>query len=108
MVFFALIIEEPHLVFSLQCKPPPHRGETPRPTELTLVSLHSLVTLPSLGFGVGDGLGVSVRLLRLPLSLVPLVELVCPPSRSLLSTPSRVLAPASFHAVDLNSAHWFF
>ena len=41
------------------------------PTELTLISL---VALTSLGDRVG--LGVGVRLLRLPLSLVPLVELV--------------------------------
>ena len=68
MVFFALIIEEPPLVFSLQC--------VQLPTELTPLSLHSLLTLPSLGFGVGGALGVGERILRLPLSLVPLVELV--------------------------------
>ena len=47
------------------------------PTELTPISLVALLSLGDrVGFGVGDAVGVGVRLLRLPLSLVPLVELV--------------------------------
>ena len=74
-----------------------------------------------MGFGVGDAVGVGVRLLRLPLSPVPLRptrrtgtrltsatrcnrSLSLPPSRSLLSTPSGVLAPASVDAVDLSNS----
>ena len=49
-------------------------------TELTLISLHSLVALPSLGGRVGFGVGAPVPLLQLVglalVSLVPLVSIV--------------------------------
>ena len=68
------------------------------PSELTLITLVALTSLGDReGFGVGDGCGCW----RAPSAPVTF-------ARFLLFTSARVLAAASFNAVEHNSAHWFF